>query len=108
VAGGDALLAARLRGPVELSAPLARYTSFGVGGPARLLATPADEADLQECLRLAASQAMPLLVLGGGSNLLVRDGGFPGMVVRMAAFRDPPGSAAASHSPASGNGRGTP
>jgi UDP-N-acetylmuramate dehydrogenase len=86
--GGDALLAGRIRGEVRLGAALGRYTSFGIGGPARLLASPADETDLAECLSLAASQAMPLLVLGGGSNTLVRDGGFPGMVIRLDAFRE--------------------
>jgi len=51
------------------------------------VAWPADEADLLECLNLAATEGMPVVVLGGGSNTLVRDGGFPGMVIRPDAFR---------------------
>ncbi|MBI4536358.1 MAG: UDP-N-acetylmuramate dehydrogenase [candidate division NC10 bacterium] len=77
----------RLRGKVESHVPLARQTSFGVGGPARVVVSPADEADLLECLNLAASEGMPVLILGAGSNTLIRDGGFPGMVIRPDAFR---------------------
>lgn len=78
----------RIRGRVERGIPLARFTTFGVGGPARLIVWPQDEADLQAALALAAEEGLPVLVLGSGSNTLVRDGGFPGLVIRPDAFQE--------------------
>ena len=69
-----------LRGVLSLNEPLARHTSWRVGGPARRLYRPADAADLSEFLRRLDPQE-PLLWLGLGSNLLVSDAGFPGTVV---------------------------
>jgi len=86
--GAEASLAGRIRGRVEEDIPLARFTTFGVGGAARLVVWPEDEADLQASLVLAAAEGLPVLVLGAGSNTLVRDGGFPGMVIRPDAFRE--------------------
>jgi UDP-N-acetylmuramate dehydrogenase len=69
-----------LRGELLLDEPLARHTSWRVGGPARRFYRPADRDDLVAFLRgLPADE--PLLWLGLGSNVLVRDGGFPGTVV---------------------------
>ena len=84
----EAEIRARIRGTTEFGVPLARQTSYGIGGPARVVAWPADEADLLECLNLAAADGMPVVVLGAGSNTLFRDGGFPGMVIRPDAFRE--------------------
>jgi UDP-N-acetylmuramate dehydrogenase len=71
-----------LRGRMVANAPMADITWFRVGGPAQVLFTPADEADLAYALpRLPAE--MPVTVVGLGSNLLVRDGGVPGVVVRL-------------------------
>ncbi len=64
--------------------PLARHTSFRVGGPADLLIAPADPDEVALALRLVRERGLPLLVLGAGSNLLVRDGGFRGVVVKVA------------------------
>ena len=70
------------RGTLEAEAPLAPLSWFRTGGPAEALFTPADEADL--ALFLAACPAdIPVLVVGLGSNLLVRDGGVPGLVIRL-------------------------
>lgn len=69
-----------LRGVLSMNEPLARHTSWRVGGPARCLYRPADAADLSEFLRRLDPQE-PLLWLGLGSNLLVSDAGFPGTVV---------------------------
>ncbi len=80
-------LQATMRGPVLAEAPLALYTSFRIGGPATLLATPADREDLQRALAFARSEGLPVQVLGGGSNTLVRDGGFRGMAIRLDAFQ---------------------
>jgi UDP-N-acetylmuramate dehydrogenase len=69
-----------LRGELSLDEPLARHTTWRVGGPARRLYRPADAADLAEFLRRLDPQE-PLLWLGLGSNLLVDDAGFAGTVV---------------------------
>jgi UDP-N-acetylmuramate dehydrogenase len=61
--------------------PLARYTSFRIGGPADALIQVEDLATLRQVQALARQHAIPLLVLGGGSNLLIRDGGVRGIVL---------------------------
>ena len=63
---------------------LAPYTTFGIGGEARWFAEARSEQDVVEAERLARQARIPLFVLGGGSNLLVSDSGFPGLVLRMA------------------------
>ncbi len=71
-----------LRGRLTPNAPLSDITWFRVGGPAQVLFTPADEADL--ALFLAAlPPEIPVFAMGLGSNLLVRDGGAPGAVIRL-------------------------
>ena len=62
---------------------LAGYTTFGVGGPARFFADAASEADIVEAVAWARERGVPLFLLGGGSNLLVRDAGFDGLVLHM-------------------------
>src|SRR5262245_43392670 len=71
-----------LRGRLVANQPLADITWFRAGGQAQVLFTPADADDLAYflCHRPAG---LPLLVIGLGSNLLVRDGGVPGVVIRM-------------------------
>jgi len=68
------------KGEMLFDEPLARYTSWRVGGPARRLYRPADSKDLVQFLK-SLPQDEPLLWLGLGSNLLVRDGGFDGTVI---------------------------
>ncbi len=63
--------------------PLARYTTYRLGGPARLLVLPADVEDVTKALEMARDRGLPWLVLGLGSNVLVKDTGFPGLVIRM-------------------------
>ena len=70
------------RGRLVANAPLADITWFRTGGPAQVLFTPADEADLSYFLKLLPDN-VPIQVVGLGSNLLVRDGGVPGVVVRL-------------------------
>jgi UDP-N-acetylmuramate dehydrogenase len=72
----------KVRGRLEPNAPLADLTWFRAGGPAEVLFVPADEPDLAEFLKLT-SPAVPVYVIGVGSNLLVRDGGVPGIVIRL-------------------------
>lgn len=71
-----------VRGAVSPHAPIAPLIWFRTGGPAELLFEPADANDLVAFLR-ACPPEVPLLALGLGSNLIVRDGGFPGVVVRL-------------------------
>jgi UDP-N-acetylmuramate dehydrogenase len=63
---------------------LASYTTFKIGGPARWFAEAATEADILEAVDFARSRDLALFVLGGGSNLLVSDAGFAGLVLRVA------------------------
>ncbi|WP_062012120.1 UDP-N-acetylmuramate dehydrogenase [Aureimonas sp. AU4] len=72
-----------LRGKLTPNADLAKVTWFRTGGPADLLFQPADEEDLARFLELLPP-GVPLTVVGIGSNLLVRDGGVEGVVVRLA------------------------
>ena len=64
--------------------PLAPYTTFKIGGPARWFAEAASEADILEAVSFARERGLPLFVLGGGSNLLVSDSGFAGLVLHIA------------------------
>ncbi|MDX2307581.1 MAG: UDP-N-acetylmuramate dehydrogenase [Hyphomicrobium sp.] len=71
-----------LRGRLTANAPLSEITWFRVGGPAQVLFSPADEADLAAFLG-AIPPDLPVFTIGLGSNLLVRDGGVPGVVIRL-------------------------
>ena len=66
---------------------LAEHTTLRVGGPARSWVEPESEAELIEAVRTADEASEPLLILGGGSNLLVADEGFPGTVVHTGRLR---------------------
>ncbi|MEY3081064.1 MAG: UDP-N-acetylmuramate dehydrogenase [Pseudomonadota bacterium] len=81
---GDALLKRlpQVRGRLEANAPLADLTWFRAGGAAEVLFAPADEADLAAFLK-DTPKDIPVYVIGVGSNLLVRDGGVPGVVIRL-------------------------
>jgi UDP-N-acetylmuramate dehydrogenase len=71
-----------LRGRLLPNQPLAELTWFRVGGPAQVLFMPEDEADLASFLG-ALPAKIPVTVIGLGSNLIVRDGGVPGVVIRL-------------------------
>src|SRR5437763_7383913 len=73
----------KFRGKLLENEPLARHTTWRIGGPARYLALPADAEDVVRSLELAQERGLPWVVLGLGSNVLVKDGGFPGVVIRM-------------------------
>lgn len=77
-----ALEPASLRGRLLPDHPLADLTWFRVGGPADVLFTPADEDDLAAALAVLPAE-VPVTVIGLGSNLIVRDGGVPGLVIRL-------------------------
>jgi UDP-N-acetylmuramate dehydrogenase len=71
-----------LEGKFEENKPLAPFTSLGVGGPARWFVEAASEGEIVEATRWAREHQLALFVLGGGSNLLVADRGFDGVVVK--------------------------
>src|SRR6266446_5932957 len=72
----------QLRGRLVPNQPLAELTWFRVGGPAQLLFMPEDEQDLSYFLAHLPAE-IPVTVIGLGSNLIVRDGGVPGVVIRL-------------------------
>jgi UDP-N-acetylmuramate dehydrogenase len=63
---------------------LSPYTTFQIGGPARWFAEAASEDEVLQGVQFARARELPLFVLGGGSNVLVADEGFPGLVLRIA------------------------
>jgi UDP-N-acetylmuramate dehydrogenase len=64
--------------------PLAPLTTFEIGGPARWFVEAASEEDIAAAVAWAKERSLPLFVLGGGSNLLIADAGFPGLVLKIA------------------------
>ena len=68
---------------IQQAADMVKYTTLRVGGPADVLAEPETEAHLCALLLLARERGVPVLVMGNGSNLLVRDGGIRGLVIRL-------------------------
>ncbi len=71
-----------LRGRMAANQALAPFTWFRVGGPAQVLFLPADETDLSYFLR-HLPRDIPVTIIGLGSNLIVRDGGVPGVTIRL-------------------------
>src|SRR6185312_9316558 len=71
-----------LRGRLLANQSLAELTWFRVGGPAQILFAPVDESDLAYFLKRLPDD-LPVYVVGVGSNLIVRDGGMPGVVIRL-------------------------
>src|SRR5476649_58585 len=71
-----------LRGRLLANQSLAELTWFRVGGPAQVLFAPSDEDDLAYFLERLPRE-LPVYVVGVGSNLIVRDGGLPGVVIRL-------------------------
>jgi UDP-N-acetylmuramate dehydrogenase len=71
-----------LRGRLLANQPLAELTWFRVGGPAQVLFMPEDESDLAYLLKHLSAD-IPVIVIGLGSNLIVRDAGVPGVVIRL-------------------------
>jgi UDP-N-acetylmuramate dehydrogenase len=72
---------------VSIAAPLARYTRFGIGGPADLYAETCSPEAFARAIHAARDTGMPVMVIGGGTNLIVSDAGFRGLVLRYRADR---------------------
>jgi len=68
---------------IRENVPLASFTTLGVGGPARYFVEAMTESQVLEVLEYTRREALPLFVLGGGSNLLISDDGFEGLVLRI-------------------------
>jgi UDP-N-acetylmuramate dehydrogenase len=72
-----------IRGEVRLNEPMSEHTSFRIGGPADIFISPADRSDLAVLLREVRRLGTACMILGGGTNLLVRDRGFRGVVISL-------------------------
>lgn len=77
-----ATVLAGVRGEVTFDAPLAELTSLRIGGPADVLIVPEDVSDVRRIVRQVSTARLPLMVLGG-TNLLVKDGGVRGLVLSL-------------------------
>jgi UDP-N-acetylmuramate dehydrogenase len=75
-----------IRGTVLFDEPMARHTSYRIGGPVDIFIVPADADDLRAALTILRERDIPVVILGRGTNLLVRDGGIRGSVVSMEAM----------------------
>lgn len=76
-----------LRGKLLLGEPMSKHTTLGIGGPADAFFVPVDKGDLIHCLKLCRDIKVPYMVIGNGSNILVRDGGLRGVVISTAMLR---------------------
>ncbi len=74
----------RLFPSAKFDEPLKRYTAWKIGGPADALLEPGDAGELVEAVDRAREHGVPVTVLGGGTNVLVRDGGIRGLTIRLA------------------------
>ncbi|TSA34674.1 MAG: UDP-N-acetylmuramate--L-alanine ligase [Verrucomicrobiaceae bacterium] len=80
----EKLLAVMGPGVIKLHEPLSRHTTMRVGGPAQFWAEPETEEGFADLVQFCFDEGLPFMVMGRGSNLLVRDGGIPGVVAHLA------------------------
>lgn len=73
-----------LGGSLMLDEPMSRHTSFGIGGPAEAMLIPKDAEELALALRVADQMGLETTIMGNGTNLLVKDGGIKGLVLKLA------------------------
>jgi UDP-N-acetylmuramate dehydrogenase len=73
-------------GDVEFNVPMSGHTSLAIGGPADVVVSPEDPLSVKNIVLILGSRGMPFLPLGGGTNILVRDGGIEGVVIKCRAF----------------------
>jgi UDP-N-acetylmuramate dehydrogenase len=73
----------RIRGEIREDEPMTRHTSFRIGGPADIWAQPATREDLFSLIGMCVETGVPHLIIGRGTNILVRDGGFRGVVINL-------------------------
>lgn len=77
----------KISGTVSLNVPLSAHTTFKLGGPADIFVVPRSWQEVAQCIAFAKSRSLPYFILGGGSNLLISDAGFRGMVIQTSALR---------------------
>ena len=75
------------RGEVRYQEPMAMHTSLRIGGPAEVFAVPTEYGSLSDLYMILLEKKIPFLVVGGGTNLLVRDGGIEGVVISLTSLR---------------------
>jgi len=80
-------LRGEIRGEVKENEPLARYTSYEIGGSADILVLPSEQEDAVRALEIARESGQPLFVMGGGTNLLIQDRGIRGVIVNLSKYR---------------------
>ena len=68
---------------IKIDEPMKKHISFKVGGPADILVKPKTEEQLRNIVKFAKNENIPFLIIGNGSNLLVRDGGIRGVVIEL-------------------------
>lgn len=68
---------------LKTNTPLAPYTTVGIGGPADILLTTTSKDELVNAITKARELNVPITILGGGSNVLISDGGIRGLVIRI-------------------------
>ena len=73
---------------ISFDAPLAKYTTFGVGGPAKCMIYPDNRNELSTLLKYVNSNKIPAIFIGSGSNLLIWDKGFEGVVISLRKIKD--------------------
>src|SRR3989441_9741438 len=73
----------KFRGRLLEHEPLARYTTYRLGGPARYFLMPADVEDVANGIEFATERHRPWLAIGLGADLLIKESGFPGVVIRL-------------------------
>jgi UDP-N-acetylmuramate dehydrogenase len=73
-------------GLIQENVPLSPLTTLRIGGPARFFAEARDEEELLAAFSFAEQRSLPIFILGGGSNALVADEGFPGLVIHMSIW----------------------
>lgn len=71
-----------------LDVPMSEHTYFKVGGPADIMVTPSTKDKVIEVINLCKAENMPYIIIGNGSNLLVRDGGIRGVVIKLSALNN--------------------
>src|SRR3989344_6913344 len=68
---------------VQKNIPLSNYTTLGIGGPAKYFVEVQSVEELKEAVDFAKEKGLEILTISGGSNLLVNDPGFPGLVIKL-------------------------
>lgn len=81
----DGVIGESIKGRVSYDEPMAKHTSFRVGGPADIWVEPKDIDDIRNCVKITRDAEMPPVIIGRGTNILVRDEGVRGIVINMSS-----------------------